>query len=152
MRKYSLVWYLDNVRQGQDAQQRWQDYTQPKIAIERQIAKWNAVATPTAGELAQKESRLVALRKELADLELKWRKPKKDVKPDTSHWKMLVQAEAAKRWAALRKSGANPTKFSIRDDLAIWCRATGIKTKTGINPSAETIYRHALGHWTPPED
>lgn len=70
----------------------------------------------------------------------------------TSSWKLLVQAEAARRWKVLRMSGANPTVYSIRDDLAIWCRDQGIKTKTGINPNPEYIYRHALRGWIPPMD
>lgn len=70
----------------------------------------------------------------------------------TSNWKLLVQAEAARRWTVLRAAGANPTPHSIRDDLATWCRTEGVKTKTGINPSSEYIYRHALRNWTPPRD
>jgi len=70
----------------------------------------------------------------------------------SSNWKLLVQAEAAKRWKALRAAGANPTRHSIRDDLAIWCRNEKVKTKTGINPNPEYIYRHALRNWTPPRD
>lgn len=77
-------------------------------------------------------------------------KAKREIKADTSNWKMLVQAEAARHWAALRKDGANPTKFSIKDDLARWCRENGVKTKTGINPNPEYIYRHALRDWVPP--
>lgn len=75
-----------------------------------------------------------------------------NIKSQTNNWKMLIQIEAAKRWKALRGSGASPTKFSIRDDLARWCNETGVKTKTGINPSAAYIYRTALRDWTPPND
>jgi hypothetical protein len=70
----------------------------------------------------------------------------------TNNWKLLVQAEAARLWKVLRMSGANPTVHSIRDDLAIWCRKQGIRTKTGINPNPEYIYRHALRGWIPPGD
>lgn len=70
----------------------------------------------------------------------------------TNNWKLLVQAEAARRWKVLRVSGANPTPHSIRDDLATWCREQGVSTKTGINPNAEYIYRHVLRNWIPPAD
>lgn len=72
--------------------------------------------------------------------------------PENGHWKMTIQAEAAARWKRLRNSGANPTKNSIKDDLANWARASGIKTPYGNNPSPEYIYRHVLRDWTPPDD
>jgi hypothetical protein len=37
--------------------------------LEKQVAQWEAVSAPTAGELAQKEKRLAALRQELARIE-----------------------------------------------------------------------------------
>jgi len=73
-------------------------------------------------------------------------------KPATNSWILLIQAEAARRWTTLRRSGANPTKLNILDDLARWCRENGVKTRTNINPSAEYIYRHALRTWVPPID
>ncbi|MBE0625682.1 MAG: hypothetical protein IH606_12815 [Burkholderiales bacterium] len=76
--------------------------------------------------------------------------PQQQVQKETANWKLRVQTEAARRWAELRKAGANPTKFSIRDDLASWCQQAGVKTKSNINPTAEYIYRHALRAWKPP--
>ena len=70
----------------------------------------------------------------------------------TEHWISAVQVEAAKRWKTLRSGGANPTKFSLKDDLAHWSKSADIKTKTGINPSGEYIYKFALRPWTPPVD
>jgi hypothetical protein len=64
---------------------------------------------------------------------------------------LLIQAEAAKRWKLLRDAGANPTKHNIKDDLANWCRETGVLTDGDINPNAEYIYRHVLRKWTPPK-
>ena len=78
--------------------------------------------------------------------------PAQSKEASSSNWKLLVQAEAARRWKALRAAGANPTLHSIRDDLAIWCRNEGVKTKTGINPNSEYIYRHVLRNWAPPRD
>jgi len=70
------------------------------------------------------------------------------------HWKMQVQAEAAKRWTSLRAARCNPTRNSLVDELAKWCRENGVKTKSGINPTPEYISRHVLGKrdWSPPTD
>lgn len=70
------------------------------------------------------------------------------------HWKMQVQAEAAAYWLRLRKSGANPTRGSIRPHLLRWCKENNVKTPGGINPSDGYLRTHVLSgkHWTPPDD
>ena len=70
----------------------------------------------------------------------------------TANWILLVQAEATKRWRVLRKSGASPTKNSIKGDLVKWCNNEKIKTGTGISVSGENLYKFALRPWTPPPD
>ncbi len=70
--------------------------------------------------------------------------------PQTENWKLKVQAEATRRWIALVRGGASPTKLSIRDDLVRWCADEKIKTKTGIAVSAENLYKFALRPWKPP--
>ena len=72
--------------------------------------------------------------------------------PKTKNWILLVQAEAAKRWKALRAAGANPTKHNIKDDLATWCKKTNVLTRRGINPTSDYLYRHVLRKWTPPKN
>jgi len=47
----------------------WWGFFLRKDAIEKQIAEWEAVATPTASDLAQQEARLSELRKKLARME-----------------------------------------------------------------------------------
>ena len=47
----------------------WWDFFLRKSSIEKGIAKWLAVATPTAGDLVQQEVRLTELRLALADME-----------------------------------------------------------------------------------
>ena len=47
----------------------WWDFFLRKREIEKQIVEWEAVATPNAGDLAQKESRLTELRQKLGDME-----------------------------------------------------------------------------------
>ena len=74
--------------------------------------------------------------------------------PETRNWKMLVQAEATRRWRTLRKGGANPTRLGIANELPKWCRDNDVKTKTEGNPTANYIYRFALSkkYWTPPDE
>lgn len=69
-----------------------------------------------------------------------------------SNWKMLVQAEATAHCLRLRKSGANPTKHSIVEAMATWCRDNDIRTETKIHPSANYLRTHVLGgkHWDVP--
>jgi hypothetical protein len=72
----------------------------------------------------------------------------------SGHWKMRIQEEAAKEWRRLRKLSCNPTRASIRPHLLQWCKANGVKTPLGVNPSDGYLRTHVLsgGHWTPPED
>ena len=51
-----------------DRQRSW-DHSERMISITTQITEWEAVATPTALDLAQKEARLAKLRQELAGIE-----------------------------------------------------------------------------------
>lgn len=73
-----------------------------------------------------------------------------DASPE--HWKMRVQAEAADMFVRLRKSGANPTVYSILDDLVRWCAKNDVRTKQGVIPKAAYLRVHVLSgkHWTPP--
>jgi len=70
----------------------------------------------------------------------------------TANWQMAIQVQAAVIWRKYRAMAANPTKNSIKVELARWCRDNKIITGTGINPSEDYIYRHVLRHWTPPTD
>lgn len=50
-------------------QKLWSDYFDHKFDLEKQISQWEAIATPTAGEMAQKETRLAELRQKLVHKE-----------------------------------------------------------------------------------
>ena len=52
-----------------------------KETLEKQIAEWSAIATPTASDLAQKEARLAELKKELARTEQQERQARGDYYP-----------------------------------------------------------------------
>lgn len=53
----------------------WWQFFLRKDAIEEQIKKWTAVATPTAADLAQQETRLAALERELANMQKEEKQP-----------------------------------------------------------------------------
>ncbi len=59
----------------------WWDFYQNMDAIKTQIAKWEAVATPTAGDLVLKETRLLELKQELARQEIQERHGRGDYIP-----------------------------------------------------------------------
>jgi hypothetical protein len=82
----------------------------------------------------------------------KQKQPEKSIPQPVANWKMAIQSQAAVIWRQYRAMAANPTKNSIKGDLARWCRDNKITTKTGINPDEDYIYRHVLRGWTPPTD
>lgn len=69
-----------------------------------------------------------------------------------ANWKMQIQTEATVYCLRLRKSGASPTKHSILEPMAKWCRDNDVKTETKIYPSANYLRTHVLGgkHWDVP--
>ncbi|QRX83269.1 hypothetical protein [Glaciimonas sp. PAMC28666] len=72
----------------------------------------------------------------------------------TSNWIMRAQEGATKIWRFHKKNGCNPTKNSIRGDVADWCKLpeNEVKTNGGNYPDREYIARHVLRYWTPPDD
>lgn len=73
-------------------------------------------------------------------------------KPPVANWKMKIQAEATELCKRLRNSGASPTKSSICDPMAKWCRENNVKTDNGIFPTSNYLRTHVLGgkHWDLP--
>jgi hypothetical protein len=67
----------------------WWDWARRKEAIMTQITKWKAIASPTALDLAQKETRLPELRQELARLEAE--EFVGTIESDTSNQPLLIQ-------------------------------------------------------------
>ena len=61
--------------------QDWWDFFQRMDAVKAQITDWNAVATPTADELALKEKRLAELQRELARMDAQVRHARGDYFP-----------------------------------------------------------------------
>jgi hypothetical protein len=72
--------------------------------------------------------------------------------PTVPNWKMQVQAEATALCLTLQKSGSNPTKHSIIESMAKWCRDNKVKTNGNIFPSEGYLRTHVLGgrHWDVP--
>jgi hypothetical protein len=72
--------------------------------------------------------------------------------PAVPGWKMQIQIQATELVIRLRKSGASPTKQSILEPLARWCRDNQVLTDGKIFPSANYLRTHVLGgkHWDLP--
>jgi hypothetical protein len=70
----------------------------------------------------------------------------------TNNWRMRIQTQATSHILALRKGGANPTVYSIINDIHAWCVQNNVKAERGGIPSPGYIRTHVLGgkHWTPP--
>jgi len=68
-RSVAMQWDYQNDPAMEGDRQYWWDLFIRKEKLKKQIEKWSAIATPTAMDLAQKETRLAELQRELTDLE-----------------------------------------------------------------------------------
>lgn len=128
---------------------------------EQQRRELDAMRMPSLPGTANSPAKMVQRHKELqAELDEQGAtaasavqaNPQSEPVPPVPSWKMLVQAEATALCRRLRKSGANPTKNSILDTMANWCRDNDVKTDGNIFPSANYLRTHVLGgkHWDLP--
>ena len=76
----------------------WEDFFERKSAVTAQIAQWEVVATPTAGDLDLSETRLKELRQELARMETQQRRARGDYYPE----RKLLNGD---NWAASTSQG-----------------------------------------------
>ena len=65
----------------------WWDFFERVGGLKKQVAEWEAVATPTAAELATKEGRLAELQQELTRMEAQKRAARGDYFPERPHSK-----------------------------------------------------------------
>lgn len=65
----------------------WWDFFERVGGLKKQVAEWEAVATPTAAELATKEGRLAELKQEMARMEAQQRAARGDYFPERPHSK-----------------------------------------------------------------
>lgn len=65
----------------------WWDFFERVGGLKKQVAEWEAVATPTAAELATKEGRLAELQQELTRMEEQKRAARGDYFPERPHSK-----------------------------------------------------------------
>lgn len=93
--------YKHDPATAQDRQFWWDLYIR-KDAIEKQIVQWEAVATPTASDMALKETRLKELRQELAHMEREERQPRGDYHPERKRPDSPVGAPAVEQELPIR--------------------------------------------------
>lgn len=136
----------------------------------KELEKWELMPEPLPSEALAKAHHLSVLRGELAELEAQLcgpyqAPPVADTAPEQPapveaasdgaaipNWKMKIQTEATAHCLRLRQSGASPTKKSIVDSMANWCRKNDVKTDSKIFPSGNYLRTHVLGgkHWDLP--
>lgn len=63
----------------------WWDFYQRMDAVKDQIAKWDTVSTPSAADLALKETRLAALNQELTRMKIQERTSVGEYRPEQKH-------------------------------------------------------------------
>ena len=68
-RDVTQQWDYQNDPATEQVRQFWWEWAERKHSITTQIAQWEAVATPTAGDLTIKETRLAELQQELVGIE-----------------------------------------------------------------------------------
>lgn len=78
-RSVALQWDRQNDPAMEDTRQYWWDFFIRMDGVKDQITHWQSVASPTAGDLAQKEVRLAELGLSLARMEHQSRLPQGDV-------------------------------------------------------------------------
>ncbi len=77
-RSVAAQWDYQHDPAMESDRQYWWDFYQKMQALEAQIEQWSAIATPTAIDLAQKETRLAELQRELANMKKEEKQPYKN--------------------------------------------------------------------------
>ncbi len=123
--------YQNDPATGQDRRFWWVFYERMRD-LEKQIATWEAIATPTASDLAQREARLAELRQELAGMKRQERKSRSDYFPerksiDGEDGVASTPSGSAVRYIAYPKAMALLTKRlnATPEELAAWVFADG---------------------------
>jgi hypothetical protein len=121
--------------------QKWWDFFERMAGVKTQIAQWDAVATPTASELAQKEKRLAELRQELARMDAQVRHARGDYVPERKLYRAKSESAATSPTQTVRyipypkamdqltaRLGATP------EEMAAWVWV-GVRRKAALRPT-----------------
>lgn len=108
----------------------WSNFFERMSSLKTQVAKWEEVATPTAADLATKETRLAELKQKLARMDAQQRLARGDYYPErrpsqSNEGTPLVESPPAVRYLAYPKAmqrlaerlGATPEELAAW----IWC-------------------------------
>ncbi len=91
-RSVAAQWDYQHDPAMESERQYWWDFYQRMQALENEIEKWCAIATPTATDLIQKENRLAELQRELANMKKEEKQPFRNP-ADRHYHKVNVQAD-----------------------------------------------------------
>ena len=105
----------------------WWDFFERMDDVKKQVAEWEAVATPTAADLAAKEARLAQLKQELACMEAQQRTARGDYLPErkpprNKKGKRKAEPAPAVRYVAYPKAMQQLAQRldASPDELAAW--------------------------------
>ena len=105
----------------------WWDFFERMGDVKKQVAEWEAVATPTAADLAAKEARLAELRQKLARMEAQQRTARGDYLPErkpprNKKGKRKAEPAPAVRYVAYPKAMQQLAQRldASPDELAAW--------------------------------
>ncbi len=105
----------------------WWNFVERQHALNKQLDDWNSVAAMSAGDLAQKEARLVELRLELTRMEQKQKRGRSDYYPEQKRADDEVvvipsNPELSVRYMAYPKAVARLIKrlLATPEELAAW--------------------------------
>ncbi len=105
----------------------WWDFFEKVDSLKTQVTEWEAVATPTAADLALKETRLAELKQQLARMDAQMRLARGDYYPErkpsqTKEGAPLVKPAPATRYVAYPKAMHQLTArlSATPEELAAW--------------------------------
>ena len=102
--RHNVAEQLDYQRNPENEKERqyWEDFVERERALKAQVAQWEAVATPTAGDLALRETQLKALRQELDRMYTQERLARGDFGPERNQFQGESDASSASQGSPVR--------------------------------------------------
>ncbi len=121
-REFTLQMDYQHDPDTENERQHWWDFFERMREVKDQIAKWETIATPTASDLALRESRLSELRSQLAQMEAHQRQARGDYLPQRPTDKANLPTAEALRYIAYPKAMVQlETRLGATvEELAAW--------------------------------
>lgn len=121
-REFALQMDYQHDPDTENERQQWWDFFERMREVKDQIAKWETIATPTASDLALRESRLADLQRQLAQMEANQRQARGDYLPQRPTEKTNLLPTENIQYIAFPKAMAQlETRLGATvEELAAW--------------------------------